>query len=1163
MQPFLQGLKPFCTRILCILEVFTLLMLPAIAISGAAESDSPPHVLDIGIIVTLTLSNAQSVLKELNAGMDFSMLARENSIDATAVDGGYMGKIDPGQLRGELRDALRNRTVGQLTDVVQIPSGFAILKVLASAPKADDPNPNRMSALLATGAIRRGPAISGITEANLALMDFPKPEGWQRDLQKVCSLRTESQANAKQVLVSQLVGQNPGAGTDGAVATLRKESALAQLYVYSGDMEKAIAAWKAAYRLAETVAPMYLPNLEETIGATYLHWSEMENDVYRDSGDMDIFPPLRPHESFARKEESKQAIEWYMKYLAAKPGDLEVRWQLNLAYRTLGEYPLGVPAAYLIPEADFRSKENIGRFVDVAPAAGLNVFRGAGGVIVDDFDNDGLLDVIVSSVNNCDPLRFFHNNGDGTFSDRTEQAGLGDQLGGLNIVEGDYNNDGCMDILVLRGGWEFPQRKSLLRNNCDGTFTDVTDASGLGATITASHSAAWADIDNDGYLDLFLANENAPAQLFHNKGDGTFEEIGHAAGIDQTAFSKGVTAADYDHDGFVDFYVTNQNGVNFLYHNNGDKTFTEVGKLAGVQAPADSFATWFFDYDNDGWPDLFVSTYITSVDESIKTYLGQPHNAETMKLYRNKHDGTFEDVTAKVGLDKVFMTMGANFGDVDNDGFLDVYLGNGQPSLTSPLPHVLLRNKDGKSFVDITESSGTGELHKGHAIAFADLSRNGREDIIAEIGGAVPSDAHAMRVFENPGNNNDWLNVRLVGVKSNRAAIGAEIHVTVQDGEATPRSIYRTVGQTSSFGANPMEQNIGLGHDAHGVTVDVWWPATKTSQHFAGVTKNQYIEIKEFSPSYTNLKMQPFRFGRLATPAVAAASSAGAIRQHSVQGMLLGVDREKQTITVSCGAIPGYMEAMTMPFAVRDPGILKTITPGETVRFTLVERGGEQFAEHLRAVKIENAESEPMEAGNLTALHQALHPAAPARALTIGQHVPDFALIDQANQVTHLSQFKGKAVALTFAYSRCPNPNYCFRLSNNLAQLNRRFHDLAGRDLALVTIVIDPDNDQGKALARYADTWKADPATWHFLTGSLADIEGIAELFGMNFWSDDGFLTHSFHTVVIDRDGRLAANLDGNQFTAQQLGDLVQTVLQRGAANADAPTAQDSAQTAQ
>jgi tetratricopeptide (TPR) repeat protein len=756
---------------------------------------------------------------------------------------------------------------------VHLPSGFAIVKVLPAAPATADLNPNRILSLVSTGAIRYGPQVAGLGEADTAFQDYPKPDGWNRDLHQVCEIRQESLTGAKEA-IRHLIDSGHSAQTEALTPRdrIQLHSVLAQLYSFSGEMEKSIAEWKAAYQLAVAEDPNRLPNLEESLGASYLHMAEMENGVYRDSRNLDIFPPLNTHASYERKDESKQAIEYFQKYLDQRPDDLEVRWLLNLAYMTLGEYPSGVPAAYLIPEKDFRSQESIGRFADVAPAAGLNVFRGAGGVIVDDFDNDGLLDVVVSSMDVCDPIRFFHNNGDGTFSDRTEQAGLIDQLGGLNIVQADYNNDGCMDILVLRGGWQFPQRKSLLRNNCNGTFTDVTDASGLGVTVTSTQAAVWADIDNDGYLDLFIANEKARAQLFHNQGDGTFKEIGNTAGIDQTAVSKGVTAADYDHDGFVDFYVTNQNGVNFLYHNNGNLTFTEVGRLAGVQAPSFSFATWFFDYDNDGWPDLFVDSYLSAVDESVKTYVGQPHNAETLKLYRNKHDGTFEDVSARVGLDKVFMPMGANFGDVDNDGFLDIYLGLGQPSFTALLPHVLLHNKEGKSFVDITQSSGTGELHKGHGIAFADLSRRGSEDIVAEIGGAVPADKHALRLFENPGNDNDWLNVRLVGVKSNRSAVGAEIKVTVEDGDAAPRSIYRTVGQTSSFGANPMEQNIGLGHGAHAITLDVWWPATGTRQHFTGVAKNEYLEIKESATSYTRLERRPFRLGRSAAQAVAAAT---------------------------------------------------------------------------------------------------------------------------------------------------------------------------------------------------------------------------------------------------------------------------------------------------
>src|SRR6202035_6061512 len=151
--------------------------------------------------------------------------------------------------------------------------------------------------------------------------------------------------------------------------------------------------------------------------------------------------------------------------------------------------------------------------------------------------------------------------------------------------------------------------------------TDVTKESGLGKP-TNTQTAVWADINNDGFLDLFVGNETGPSQLFLNKGDGTFEDISHSAGIDRTAFTKGVAAADYDNDGYVDFYVSNTAGANFLYHNNHDLTFTEIAKQAGVQTPYYSFATWFFDYDNDGWPDLFVTSYFNSLDESLRSVLG-------------------------------------------------------------------------------------------------------------------------------------------------------------------------------------------------------------------------------------------------------------------------------------------------------------------------------------------------------------------------------------------------------------------------------------------------------------------------------------------------------------------------------------------------------------
>jgi hypothetical protein len=358
-----------------------------------------------------------------------------------------------------------------------------------------------------------------------------------------------------------------------------------------------------------------------------------------------------------------------------------------------------------------------------------------------------------------------------------------------------------------------------------------------------------------------VGNENGPSQLFRNQRNGTFKDISHTADVDRIAFTKGVAAADYDNDGYIDLYVSNLNGNHFLYHNNHDGTFKEVALEAGVQKPWQSFGAWFFDYDNDGWPDLFVTSYYISTDETLRSYLGLPPNAETLKLYKNMHDGTFRDVTAEAHLDRVFMPMGSNFGDIDNDGFLDIYLGTGNPSYSSLLPNVLLHNNGGKFFTDVTASSGTGELHKGHGVAFADIGNNGHEDLLEEVGGAVPGDAHAFRLFENPGNDNDWITVRLVGVKSNRSAIGARIKVTVQDEGQAQRSIYRTVTSGGSFGASPLQQHIGLGKSAKITELEVWWPTSRTRQKFSDVKKDQFIEVKEFAKDFVVLEKHSFRLG--------------------------------------------------------------------------------------------------------------------------------------------------------------------------------------------------------------------------------------------------------------------------------------------------------------
>jgi hypothetical protein len=844
--------------------VLLLLLIDASVQLRAQVPTSPSSAasVDLRIIVVDSSEEAEKVLQRLKSGEDFAALAKKLSIDPTASDGGDMGRVDPSSLRAELRDALKGLVPGQTTSVIHIPSGYAILKVLPASETAPLQNtaPARILPTAATGAIRYAPNVGGKGEADLAFRKFPKSDGWNQDLRQLCDIRQKSLSSVIDEVLKSLDPTNPDGVAHGQpLDIIQMRYALANLYAYKGEMEKPIEQWQTAYELASAQLPAAMPELEEVLGIAWLHKSEMDNDIYRHPGDQCIFPP-RANQSFAKPESSEKAVDYLLKYLQRKPDALDVRWILNLAYMTLGKYPAGVPSQYLIPPSTFESPEGIGRFVDVAPAAGLNLYSMSGGLIVDDFERDGLFDIVTSDYGQCAPMHFFHNNGDGTFADHTAQAGLSEQLGGLNLIQADYNNDGCTDILVLRGAWEFPQRKSLLRNNCDGTFTDVTSASGL-SVPTQTQTAVWADIDNDGFLDLFVGNENGPSQLFRNRGDGTFEDISHSAGIDKIAFTKGVAAADYDNDGYVDFYVSNLNGDNFLYHNNHNRTFTDVALQAGVQKPWQSFAAWFFDYDNDGWPDLFVTSYYVSVDESIRSYLGLTPNAETMKLYKNLGDGTFRDVTAEVGLDRVFMSMGANFGDIDNDGFLDIYLGTGNPSYASMLPNVLLHNREGKFFTDVTASSGTGELHKGHGVAFADIDNDGDEDLLEEIGGAVPGDSHAFRLFENPGNGNDWISLHLVGVKTNRSAIGARIKVTVQNEGKPPRSIFRTVGSGGSFGASPLTQHIGLGKSAHIIDLEITWPVSSTRQNFTNVAPDQFLEIKEFARDYNKLERHPYRLG--------------------------------------------------------------------------------------------------------------------------------------------------------------------------------------------------------------------------------------------------------------------------------------------------------------
>jgi hypothetical protein len=693
------------------------------------------------------------------------------------------------------------------------------------------------------------------------------------DLQALCRARTaavtDAQRHGESLLKALPAGADPITNEKRANAS-RYLGAVASA---QGDMVTARRHFTAARDALAPYAADY-PDLakrwslfDEAVGIAAMRQGEIDNCLVMTGSDRCLFPVREG----GRHHDLKGAADGFAVFTALadrEPTNLEVRWLLNLSAMLLGKHPDGVPARHRLASDLFRSKVPAPHFTDVARSVGVGTNSTAGGTIVDDFDGDGLLDIVLTSVDYCAPARLYRNKGDGTFEDRTEASGLASQLGGLNASHTDFDNDGDLDLFIHRGGWEIAMRNSLLRNDGHGVFTDVTKAAGLSSPAFATHSAAWADYDNDGWVDVYVGHELAPSTLFRNKGDGTFEDVSARAGVAGNAFTKGVSWGDYDNDGFPDLYASNMFGDNFLYRNKGNGTFEEVAARLGVQKPFASFPTWWFDYDNDGWLDLFVVSYPNSVEEFAKHYLGQTPTAETLKLYRNDGRGGFADVSAAMGLARVVPSMGANVGDIDNDGFLDVYLGTGAPSFGSLIPNILLRNDGGRRFDDVTEATGTGHLQKGHGVGFADLDRDGDQDLVLNAGGAVPGDRYDDAVFENPGTaGQHWVALRLIGANSNRAAIGAKIRVTVAPasggkGPAPTRLRYREVSSGGSFGSNSYTQHVGLGRATAIESIEVAWPTSQTRQVFRNPPVDTLLEITEGAAAPVVRPQQAFRLGR-------------------------------------------------------------------------------------------------------------------------------------------------------------------------------------------------------------------------------------------------------------------------------------------------------------
>ena len=435
---------------------------------------------------------------------------------------------------------------------------------------------------------------------------------------------------------------------------------------------------------------------------------------------------------------------------------------------------------------------------------------------------------------------------------------------------------------MLRSAWsgldKFGQLpNSLVRNNGDGTFSDVTLAANIYAA-EPSQAAVWLDYNLDGWIDLFVSNETVtpqelhPCHLYLNQQDGTFRDVAPALGLATTAYVKGVNAGDVNNDGRPDLYLSILTGPNQLFLNEGGTdpdqwSFREVAATAGVTKPDESFPTWFFDYDNDGDEDLFVVNFDIHLLkqqawETTADYLNLPLRSAYSCLYRNDGQGSFTNVTKEMGLDRILTAMGCNYGDLDNDGFSDFYLGTGAPDFRSVVPNRMLRNASGQRFQDVTYAGGFGHIQKGHGISFADVNNDGDQDIYAVMGGSVSGDVFQNVFFENPGNENNWVTLRLEGTTANRSAIGARIRLNVK-AAGGERVVYQTLNSGASFGANSLQAEVGLGPDVQEVQLAINWPDGKNEwTAYGAIPFDQILSIKQGSQEVQPVNIPAFSFAK-------------------------------------------------------------------------------------------------------------------------------------------------------------------------------------------------------------------------------------------------------------------------------------------------------------
>ena len=502
------------------------------------------------------------------------------------------------------------------------------------------------------------------------------------------------------------------------------------------------------------------------------------------------------------------------------------RWSLYLAYRQLGGYPDDLDDALRLQFPHAAPESTSIRFVDVGAETGVAKWDGGMGSAWADYDGDGDLDLFATGAYETNAL--FRNDREEGFVNRAQAAGL-DGEWGLASVFADYDNDGDPDLYLTRKGWWGRGQNSLYANAGDGSFVDVAGEAGV-EDGGSSFGATWGDVDNDGYVDLVVTNGvtggDSSNSLFLSDRGERFEDVAATAGI-LPGRTIGSAFGDYDNDGDLDLYLAHFIAVNSFYRNDTDRatgtaSFVDVSKHTRTQLPVQGYFTFFFDYDNDGYLDLFcsqMSAYAAVTDSKIRG--GTLHNVNRPALYHNEGDGRFKDVTYKAGLGHAYGSTGAAYGDFDNDGHLDIYLANGGAEMTRLEPDALLLNRGDGTFVDIAAQIGLEQLAKGHGVTFADYDGDGDQDMYVPIGGFFPGERGNNRLLRNDTEGHNWVTLSLVGRGSNRDAIGARVRV-----RAGGRNHHHVVSGGGGFGVNDSRQlEIGIGEADSIEEIEVSWPS--------------------------------------------------------------------------------------------------------------------------------------------------------------------------------------------------------------------------------------------------------------------------------------------------------------------------------------------------